>query len=73
MRGGVTSWIDAWKANGWRTASRKPVKNEDLWRRLDAAAERHRIEWFWVKGHAEDKMNVRADKLAREGVAEFKT
>ena len=52
--------------------SEKPVKNEDLWRRLDAAAQRHEIEWFWVKGHAEDEMNARADKLAREGMAEFK-
>ena len=71
LRGGVMGWIDAWNANGWRTASRKPVKNEDLWRRLDAAAQRHEIEWFWVKGHAGDTMNARADKLAREGVAEF--
>jgi ribonuclease HI len=71
LRGGVMGWIDAWNANGWRTASRKPVKNEDLWRRLDAAAQRHEIEWFWVKGHAEDEMNARADKLAREGMAEF--
>ena len=70
-RGGVTGWIEAWKANGWRTASRKPVKNEDLWRRLDAAAQRHEIEWFWVKGHGEDELNARADKLAREGMAEF--
>jgi ribonuclease HI len=71
LRGGVMGWIDAWNANGWRTASRKPVKNEDLWRRLDAAAQRHEIEWFWVKGHAEDELNARADKLAREGMAEF--
>ena len=71
LRGGVMGWIDAWKANGWRTASKKPVKNEDLWRRLDAAAQRHEIEWIWVKGHAGDKMNARADKLAREGMAEF--
>ena len=71
LRGGVMGWTDAWNANGWRTASRKPVKNEDLWRRLDAAAQRHEIEWFWVKGHAGDTMNARADKLAREGVAEF--
>ena len=71
LRGGVMGWLDAWKANGWRTASRKPVKNDDLWRRLDAAARRHDIEWFWVKGHAGDEMNDRADKLAREGMAEF--
>ncbi len=71
LRGGVMGWLDAWKANGWRTASRKPVKNDDLWRRLDAAARRHNIEWCWVKGHAGDEMNDRADKLAREGMAEF--
>jgi len=71
LRGGVTSWIDRWKRNGWRTAERMPVKNEDLWRRLDAAAQRHAIEWFWVKGHAHDKQNARADRLAREGMAEF--
>jgi ribonuclease HI len=71
LRTGVTSWIDTWKANGWRTASRKPVKNEDLWRQLDEAAQRHKIEWVWVKGHAEDEMNARADQLAREGMAEF--
>jgi len=71
LRGGVTSWVDSWKANGWRTASRKPVKNEDLWRRLDAAAEPHAIEWFWLKGHADDELNARADRLAREGMARY--
>ena len=71
LRGGVTEWIATWKSNGWRTASRKPVKNEDLWRRLDAAAERHAIEWRWVKGHAGDELNERADKLAREGLAPY--
>ena len=71
LRGGVTSWIDRWKCNGWRTAERMAVKNEDLWRRLDAAAERHEIEWLWVKGHAHDKQNARADRLAREGMAKF--
>ena len=71
LRGGVTSWIDRWKRNGWRTAERMAVKNEDLWRRLDAAAERHEIEWLWVKGHAHDKQNARADRLAREGMAKF--
>ncbi len=71
LRGGVTSWIDSWKANGWRTASRTPVKNEDLWRRLDAAAQQHEIEWFWVRGHADDELNARADKLAREGMKDF--
>jgi ribonuclease HI len=71
LRGGVTSWIERWKRNGWRTAEKMAVKNEDLWRRLDAAAERHKIEWLWVKGHAHDKQNARADRLAREGMAEF--
>jgi ribonuclease HI len=71
LRGGVTSWIERWKRNGWRTAEKMAVKNKDLWRRLDAAAERHKIEWLWVKGHAHDKQNARADRLAREGMAEF--
>jgi ribonuclease HI len=71
LRGGVTGWIHIWKSNGWRTAAKKPVKNEDLWRALDAAAARHAIEWRWVKGHAEDELNARADKLAREGMAPF--
>jgi ribonuclease HI len=71
LRGGVTGWINNWKSNGWRTASKKPVKNEDLWRALAAAAERHTVEWRWVKGHAEDELNVRADKLAREGMGLF--
>ncbi len=71
LRGGVTSWIVSWKRNGWRTAGRKPVKNEDLWRRLDAAAQQHEIEWFWVKGHADDELNARADRLAREGMARY--
>lgn len=68
LRGGVTSWLDRWKHNGWRTADRKPVKNEDLWRRLDEAAGRHDVEWLWVKGHAGDEHNERADWLAREGM-----
>jgi ribonuclease HI len=71
VRGGVTGWIEKWKRNGWRTSDRKPVKNEDLWRRLDAAAARHSVEWKWVKGHAGDVQNVRADRLAREGMAPF--
>lgn len=69
LRGGVTGWLDRWKRNGWRTADRKPVKNEDLWRRLDAAAGRHDVEWLWVKGHAGDEHNERADLLAREGMS----
>jgi ribonuclease HI len=71
LRSGVTDWIDGWKRNGWRTADKKPVKNDDLWRRLDQAAQRHQIEWLWVKGHVDDELNARADKLAREGMAEF--
>jgi ribonuclease HI len=69
LRGGVTGWLDAWKRNGWRTSDRKPVKNEDLWRRLDATAGRHDVEWLWVKGHAGDEHNERADRLAREGMS----
>ncbi len=71
LRGGVTGWIDNWKRNGWRTANKKPVKNDDLWRRLDAAAGRHEIDWRWVRGHAGDEMNERADALARRGMAPF--
>jgi ribonuclease HI len=69
LRGGVTGWINGWKSNGWRTAAKKPVKNEDLWRALDAAAEPHKVEWRWVKGHADDELNARADQLARDGLA----
>lgn len=72
LRSGVTSWIHSWKRNGWRTADRKPVKNEDLWRRLDAAAARHQVRWDWVRGHAGHPENERADALAREGMAPFK-
>jgi len=72
VKGGVTGWIHGWKRNGWKTADRKPVKNEDLWRRLDAAAARHAIAWEWVKGHAGHAGNERADALARAGMAPFK-
>lgn len=72
LRQGITSWIHGWKKNGWKTADRKPVKNEELWKRLDAALKQHRIEWKWVKGHAGDAMNERADALARAGMAPFK-
>ncbi len=71
LRGGVTGWINNWKRIGWRTADKKPVKNEDLWRRLDEAAARHEIAWKWVKGHAGDPMNERADELARRGMSPF--
>jgi len=71
VRGGVTGWMANWKRNGWRTADKKPVKNDDLWRRLDEAAKVHKIEWRWVRGHAGDVMNERADELARKGMAPF--
>jgi ribonuclease HI len=64
VRDGITKWIHGWKKNGWRTASKKPVKNEDLWRRLDAAVVRHEVTWEWVKGHAGHPENERADELA---------
>ncbi|SEC19002.1 RNase HI [Rhizobiales bacterium GAS191] len=70
LRLGITQWLSGWKKNGWRTAARQPVKNEDLWRRLDQAAQRHRIDWHWVKGHAGHDENERADELAREGLNE---
>jgi ribonuclease HI len=68
VRQGITGWIHGWKRNGWKTADKKPVKNAELWQRLDLARERHEIEWLWVKGHAGDPENERADELAREGV-----
>jgi ribonuclease HI len=71
LRNGVMTWMHNWKRNGWRTADKKPVKNEDLWRRLDTARERHEIHWRWVKGHAGHAMNERADELARKGMAPF--
>lgn len=70
LRDGITRWIGGWKANGWKTAAKKPVKNVDLWQRLDAAAARHEIEWRWVKGHAGHPDNERADALARKGLAQ---
>jgi ribonuclease HI len=70
LRNGITGWLASWKRNGWRTASRQPVKNEDLWRRLDAAAAKHDVQWLWVKGHAGDPGNERADALANRGMAE---
>ena len=71
LRDGVTKWIHNWKKRGWKTADKKPVKNVELWQRLDAAAERHDINWKWVKGHADDEMNERADALARAGMKPF--
>ncbi|MEP6065994.1 MAG: ribonuclease HI [Paracoccaceae bacterium] len=72
VKNGVTSWIFGWKRNGWKTSSKKPVKNVELWQRLDTAQERHTVEWKWVKGHAGHPENERADELARAGMAPFK-
>jgi ribonuclease HI len=65
---GLTEWLKGWKARGWRTADKKPVKNEDLWRRLDTASQKHNLRLHWVKGHAGDPGNEAADKLARQGI-----
>lgn len=73
VKDGITKWIFGWKNKGWKTASKKPVKNEDLWKRLDAATQRHDVTWEWVKGHAGHPENERADELARAGMAPFKT
>jgi ribonuclease HI len=67
---GITKWVESWQRNGWRTAAKKPVKNEDLWRRLVQAMGSHEISWQWVKGHAGDEGNERADELARLGIEE---
>ena len=69
VRNGISSWIVSWKARGWLTADRKPVKNEDLWRRLDTARGRHDVTWHWVKGHASDALNNRVDGMARAAIA----
>lgn len=68
VKDGVTKWIHGWKTNGWKTSAKKPVKNEDLWRRLDEAAKRHDISWEWIKGHAGHADNERADALARAAI-----
>ena len=68
LRGGITGWIHGWKRNGWRTADKKPVKNVDLWQRLDEALTHHDVHWHWVKGHAGHAMNERADALARQAI-----
>ena len=68
---GMTEWIVGWKARGWRTSDKKPVKNDDLWQQLDELAQAHEIEWIWVKGHAGHEGNERADALANEGVAQL--
>jgi len=72
LRSGITNWILTWKKNGWRTADKKPVKNVELWTRLDVLVAAHCVEWHWVKGHAADAMNERADALARKGLSGFK-
>jgi len=72
VKNGVTGWIFGWKRNGWLTAAKKPVKNVELWQRLDAAQERHNVTWEWVKGHAGHPENERADELARAGMKPFK-
>ena len=68
VRHGITAWIHNWKRNGWKTSDRKPVKNADLWQALESAAARHKVEWHWVKGHADNPGNQRADELANMGV-----
>jgi len=72
VKDGITKWIHGWKAKGWKTAAKKPVKNEELWRRLDEATQRHDVTWEWVKGHAGHPENERADELARQGMEPFK-
>ena len=67
---GITKWIQGWQRNGWKTAAKKPVKNDDLWRRLSEAINPHEVTWLWVKGHAGDPGNERADALARRGIEE---
>jgi len=71
LKKGITEWIHKWKANGWRTSARKPVKNADLWRRLDKLLSTHDVSWHWVKGHAGHPENERADALAGQGMARY--
>jgi ribonuclease HI len=72
LRDGITKWIAKWKRNGWRTAAKTPVKNADLWQRLEAAIERHDIRWVWVRGHTGHPENERADALAREEIKRYR-
>jgi len=72
LRGGITGWIRGWKRNGWKTADRRPVKNVDLWQKLDNLTGTHEVRWHWVKGHAGHDANERADQLARDGMAPFR-
>ena len=73
VKNGITGWIHGWKKNGWKNAAKKPVKNAELWQRLDEARKRHEVTWEWVKGHAGHPENERADQLARDGMAPFKS
>jgi ribonuclease HI len=72
VKDGITKWLAGWKRNGWKTAAKKPVKNEDLWQLLDTQAQRHNVTWEWIKGHAGHDENERADELARMGMAPYK-
>ncbi|HET8727424.1 MAG TPA: ribonuclease HI [Alphaproteobacteria bacterium] len=72
LRKGITEWLPAWKRRGWKTADRKPVKNVDLWQRLETAMAQHQVEWHWVRGHAGHPENERADELARRGIREMR-
>jgi ribonuclease HI len=72
VKDGIGKWIHGWKRNGWKTSDKKPVKNAELWQRLDAALGRHEVTWHWVKGHAGHDDNERADELARQGMAPYK-
>lgn len=73
LRNGISKWLAGWKRRGWKTADRKPVKNVDLWQRLEEAIRQHEVTWHWVRGHAGDVNNERADALARAGMAPFKS
>lgn len=70
VRNGIMKWVAGWSGNGWRTSAKQPVKNVDLWQQLVVATEQHHVEWFWVKGHAGDEFNERADRLAARGLTE---
>ena len=72
VKGGITGWIHGWKKNGWKTAAKKPVKNEELWKALDEAVSKHDVTWHWIKGHAGHAENERADELARRGMEDYK-
>jgi len=71
VRSGITEWMPNWKKRGWKTAARKPVKNDDLWKRLDAATQPHEVSWHWVKGHSGHPENERADELANRGIEQL--